>query len=434
MGGISIIRLSGSLALKIATKITHKDSLTPRYATLTPIYTQKEQFIDEAIVIYFKSPFSFTGEDIVEFQCHGGLVVADMILDSCIYHGARLANPGEFTKRAVINGKMDLSKAEAIAGLIESKSVDAALILSKQLKGQLQEFVETLRDSLVEVLAFVEVNIDYAEEDLPQDLQDQIMEKLLENQNLLQKSVDASESRQGLLNGFRVSIIGKPNVGKSSLLNSLLSYNRAIISEIAGTTRDTIEESIKIGTHLIKIVDTAGIRDANDEIEKIGIERSIEAIEESEIVIALFDGSDRLGEDDEKIISLINRYRDQKEIIVAINKVDLEQNIQKSKLDIFDPILISCKGETRVITQRLKAFLDTQSLEDDMMLISKRQIDATKRALKAIKEAKEVLLSGELELFAYNINESIESISSITKSFERDEILDKMFSNFCLGK
>ncbi len=420
--------------MEIATKITHRKRLTPRYATLTPIYTQKDQFIDEAIVIYFKAPFSFTGEDIVEFQCHGGLVVADIILDACKAHGARLANSGEFTKRAVINGKMDLSKAEAVAGLIESKSVDAALILSKQLKGDLQEFVDTLRDSLVEVLAFVEVNIDYAEEDLPQNLQDQILEKLLENQKILQKTVDASESRQGLLNGFRVSIIGKPNVGKSSLLNSLLSYNRAIISDIAGTTRDTIEESIKIGTHLIKIVDTAGIRDANDEIERIGIERSIEAIEESEIVIALFDGSDYFSEDDEKILELLNEYRDQKEILVAINKTDLVQNIQKNRLDNFNPILISCKGETKVITDRLKAFLDTQSLEDEMMLISKRQIDATRGALEAIKEARGVLISGELELFAYNINESIEFISSITKSFERDEILDKMFSNFCLGK
>ncbi len=362
------------------------------------------------------------------------MVVADAILDACLSHGASLATPGEFTKRAVINGKMDLSKAEAVAGLIESKSIDAALILSKQLKGDLQEFVDTLRDSLVEILAFVEVNIDYAEEDLPQDLQDQILEKLLQNQSLLQKSVDASQSRQGLLNGFRVSIIGKPNVGKSSLLNSLLSYNRAIISDIAGTTRDTIEESIKIGTHIIKIVDTAGIRDANDEIERIGIERSIEAIEDSEIVIALFDGSDAFSEDDEKILNLIKEYRDQKEIIVAINKADLKQSFQKNRVDDFDPISISCKGETRVIMQKLKEFLDTQTLEDEMMLISKRQIDATKQALEAIKEARGVLSSGELELFAYNINESIESISSITKSFERDEILDKMFSNFCLGK
>ncbi len=362
------------------------------------------------------------------------MIVADAILDACIFHGAFLATPGEFTKRAVINGKMDLSKAEAVAALIESKSIDGALILSKQLKGDLQEFVNTLRDSLVEILAFVEVNIDYAEEDLPQDLQDQILEKLLENQNLLQKSVDVSESRQGLLNGFRVSIIGKPNVGKSSLLNSLLSYNRAIISDIAGTTRDTIEESIKIGTHLIKIVDTAGIRDANDEIEIIGIERSISAIEESDIVIALFDGSDNFSEDDEKILDLLKKYKDQKKIIVAINKIDLDQNIQKSRLDNFDPILISCKSDTRVITKKIKDFLDTQSLEDEMMLISKRQIDVTKRALEAIKEAREVLIFGELELFAYNINESIEYISSITKSFERDEILDKMFSNFCLGK
>jgi len=355
-----------------------------------------------------------------------------MILTAVQACGARLATPGEFSKRAVLNGRMDLSKAEATAKLIETKSIDAALILAKQLKGDLALFVNQLRDSLVEILAFVEVNIDYAEEDLPLDLLVQIEEKLKENAQLLDKSVHASQSREGLLNGFKVSIIGKPNVGKSSLLNALLSYNRAIISDIAGTTRDTIEEDIKIGTHLVKIVDTAGIRNAQEHIEKIGIERSIEAIEESEIVIALFDGSAVIDEDDYKIIDLIAHYHDSKEIIVAVNKKDLPQKFDTSKLQ--DPLHISSKEETTVITDRLKRYLDSQSLEDDLILISKRQVQATKNALSAINEARELLNFGELELFAFHINEAIESISSITKSFQRDEILDKMFSSFCLGK
>ena len=401
-------------------------------ATLSKLFNQKNQLLDEAILIYFQNPHSFTGEDTVEFQCHGGLVVADMILSAILDAGARLAHPGEFSKRAVLNGRMDLTKAEATAKLIETKSIDAALILTKQLRGDLTEFVDSLRDSLVEILAFVEVNIDYAEEDLPQDLLDQIEEKLSLNATLLEKSVQASQSREGLLNGFKVSIIGKPNVGKSSLLNALLSYNRAIISDIAGTTRDTIEEEIKIGTHLVKIVDTAGIREAKEMIEKIGIERSIEAIEESEIVIALFDGSQPKDEDDQKIIELIELYAEKKEIIVAINKKDLPQKFDTGCVN--NPLYISSKEDTTLITKKLKTYLDSQTLEDDIILISKRQVLATQQALKAILEAKELLSFGELELFAFHINEAIESISSITKSFQRDEILDKMFSSFCLGK
>ncbi len=412
--------------------LTQKKELIPRVATLSKLLNAKQDFLDEAIVLYFKAPHSFTGEDVVEFQCHGGIVVADMVLSAILEVGARLATPGEFSKRAVINGRMDLSKAEATAKLIESKSVDAARILTKQLRGDLEAFVYTLRDSLVEILAFIEVNIDYAEEDLPLDLLNQIEDKLSQNAALLEKSVHASKSREGLLNGFKVSIIGKPNVGKSSLLNALLSYNRAIISDIAGTTRDTIEEEIKIGTHLIKIVDTAGIRDAHESIEKIGIARSIEAIEASEIVIALFDGSQEADKDDEKIIELIQEYEADKEIIIAVNKKDLPQRFDLNLLN--EPLAISSKEDTSLITQRLKSYLDTQSFEDDIILISKRQINATVQAYDAIEEARQLLQDGELELFAFHINEAIAYISSITKSFERDEILDKMFSSFCLGK
>jgi tRNA modification GTPase len=424
--------VSGKDAYKIALTLTQKRELTPRVATLSKLTNEKDELLDEAIVIYFQAPHSFTGEDVVEFQCHGGIVVAEMILSAILEAGARLATPGEFSKRAVINGRMDLSKAEATAKLIESKSVDAARILTKQLRGDLESFVYTLRDSLVEILAFIEVNIDYAEEDLPLDLLNQIEDKLRHNAVLLEKSVHASKSREGLLNGFKVSIIGKPNVGKSSLLNALLSYNRAIISDIAGTTRDTIEEEIKIGTHLIKIVDTAGIREAHESIEKIGIERSIEAIEASEIVIALFDGSQAADKDDQKIIELIKRYEEDKEIITAINKKDLPQHFDAKLLH--NPLAISSKEDTSLITQRLKRYLDTQSFEDDIILISKRQINATIQAYDAIEEARQRLQAGELELFAFHINEAIAHISSITKSFERDEILDKMFSSFCLGK
>ncbi len=362
------------------------------------------------------------------------MISSSLVIDACIEQGARLADAGEFTKRAVINGRIDLTRAEAAAKLIESKSVDAAKILSRQLNGELQEFVDSLRDKLVEILAFVEVNIDYAEEDLPQDLQNQIKDKLIDIETLLKDTYTGSKSREGLIDGYKISIIGKPNVGKSSLLNALLRYDRAIISEIAGTTRDTIEESLKIGTHLVKFVDTAGIRQANDTVEKIGIERSIEAIKDSDIVIAMFDASEELNSDDKKILELIQMYCDSKEIVVAINKNDLEERIDTNELNRYNPIKFSSKKSVEMIVEKLETMLDNKTSSDDMILISKRQLSHVKDALEYISNSYEHLEDGELELFAYNINEAIYNISSITTLFERDEILDKMFGSFCLGK
>jgi tRNA modification GTPase len=235
--------------------------------------------IDEAIVIYFQAPRSFTGEEVVEFQCHGGYVVAESLLRAVLAEGARLAQPGEFSKRAFLNGRFDLTQAEATAALIEAKSDDAARILARQMKGELRGYIEGIRDALLEILAYSEVVIDYAEEDLPQDVVEQIEVNSRRLNILSHVPSNQAEDVQGLMQGFRVAIIGKPNVGKSSLLNALLDYERAIVSDIAGTTRDTIEEQVRIGTHLIRLVDTAGIRNAHDEIERIGIERSIAAIE-----------------------------------------------------------------------------------------------------------------------------------------------------------
>ncbi len=435
IGSISIVRVSGEKALPIARKLAKKENFKERHASLCTLYDSNGEIIDEAIVLYFKSPKSFTGEDIVEFQSHGGVVVADLILNEVIKLGARLANPGEFSKRAFLNGKIDLTKAEAIAKLIETKSVDAAKILSKQIKGELKEYMDSLRDSLVEILAYVEVNIDYAEEDLPQDLQEQIEKKLEEIIKKLRKTLQISRQREGLLEGFKVSIVGKPNVGKSSLLNSLLNYNRAIISDIAGTTRDTIEEEIRIGTHLIKIVDTAGIRgETSDTIEKIGIKRSIEAVKESDIVLAVFDNSKPFDKDDEEILNILKRYGNGKKIIVILNKIDLPARFDASKIEEFPFVKISCKKDTSVVIEKLKEYLDEQTLQNDIILVSKRQIEAVNKALNEMEASKERLNEGELELFAYHINDAISYISSVTRPFERDEILDKMFGSFCLGK
>jgi len=433
-GSIAIVRVSGKKSSEIAKKLSKRELFKPRYATLSNLYDKNDELIDRAIIIYFKSPNSFTGEDIVEFQCHGGIIVAKRILDVVLHYGARMAEPGEFSKRAFLNKKLDLTEAEAIAKLIEAKSEDAAKILAKQLKGELKEYIEDIREALIRILAYTEVNIDYAEEDLPQNLMDSIKNQLLDIKKKLSNTVDSSKRRAGLIEGFKVSIIGKPNTGKSSLLNKLLSYERAIVSEIAGTTRDTIEENVKIGTHLVRMVDTAGIREAKDVIEKIGIERSIKSIQTSDIVITMFDGSSELSSEDEKIIELLKKYRDKKDFIVVLNKADLPQKFDESDLKEFKPIKISTKKDISLLIERLEDILNSYSSTTDILLISKRQIDAVEDALKSIEESITPLEMGELEIFAYHINDAIRAIASITRPMESTELLDKMFGEFCLGK
>jgi len=431
IGSIAIIRLSGDRAVEIANRLTKRDSLTPRYATLSNIYNTQDELIDESIVIYFKAPHSFTAEDVVEIQCHGGFIVAQSILKAALDLGARIAQAGEFSKRAFFNGRIDLSEAEAIAQLIEAKSEDAAKILAAQMKGSLKNYIEKIRDEIIHILAYSEVTIDYAEEDLPQNIVTQIEEKLGELKQSLQSTLLASKAREGLMQGFRVAIVGKPNVGKSSLLNALLNYNRAIVSDIAGTTRDTIEEQVKIGTHLIRIVDTAGIRQADDEIEKIGIERSLEAIENADIVIALFDASREFDEEDAQILSLIEQHAEQKKIFYIKNKIDLEQRF---KSDIAFDLMLNSKESVDSLVHMLKEYMDTTNVSDEIMLISQRQIQAVEETLKNIEEAYYPLQDQELEIFSFHLNEAVKEMASITRPFENDEMLDKMFGSFCLGK
>ena len=431
IGSISIVRISGANALAIASKISKKTTFQPRLATLSYLYDTNNEIIDEALVLYFKAPFSFTGEDVVEFQCHGGVAIANMIVDEVLKSGARLANPGEFSKRAFFNNKIDLSKAEAISKIIEARSADAVKLLARQLKGELTNFVNEIREDLLFMLAYTEVSIDYAEEDLPADIYEQIENKLQKITLKLSNTLEASRRREGMIEGFKVAIIGKPNVGKSSLLNKLLNYDRAIISDIAGTTRDTIEESVRIGTHIIKIVDTAGIRNASDVIEKIGIEKSIETLNEADIVIALFDNSKICDDEDKKILELINENSD-KEIIKVLNKSDLDNLFDKSILNNF--IELSTKEDINPLIKRVEQILDSNTFGDEMTLISKRQVSSVENTLYNINLSKEPLSSGELEFFAHFITEALENISSITRPYENDEMLDVMFGEFCLGK
>ncbi|MDA3049058.1 tRNA uridine-5-carboxymethylaminomethyl(34) synthesis GTPase MnmE [Campylobacter sp. JMF_02 ED1] len=430
VGGISIVRISGAGALQIAREISYKNDFAPRHATLANLYGADGVKFGEAIFIYFKAPHSFTGEDVVEIQTHGGLISSSMALDSVVSLGARIAEPGEFSKRAFLNGKMDLSKAEAISDLILSRSESAAKILSRNLHGELEGFVNDLRAKLVKTLAFAEVCIDYAEEDLPRDVLENSLKMLNENIENLEKITQISKSRKGLIEGFKVAIVGKPNVGKSSILNALLNYERAIVSDEAGTTRDRIEESLKIGTHLIRIIDTAGIRHGESKTENIGISYSIKAIDEADIILAVFDSSANFSDEDEKIVQILEQKSDKK-IFYILNKSDLAQNFAYNFAQ--KPLKISAKNGVDEILKELEIYLNSQNF-DGLMLSNTRQINACQNALNALKSAREKLNEAELEIFAYEMNRAIEQISSISRPFERDEILDEMFGNFCLGK
>ncbi|AKT90956.1 5-carboxymethylaminomethyluridine-tRNA synthase MnmEG, GTPase component [Campylobacter ureolyticus RIGS 9880] len=431
VGAVSIIRVSGKEALDISLKLLKTNKLTPRYATLLKIYSLDNELIDRGIIIYFKSPKSFTGEDIVEFQTHGGFLISNLIIDELLKAGARLAKPGEFSKRAFLNDKMDLAKASSIQSLITARSKDALKILTYQMQGSLSKFVESLRGELVKTLAYTEVCIDYAEEDLPTDILEKINILLSKNYKKLDEIVTISKQRKGLIEGFKVAIIGKPNVGKSSILNALLSYDRAIISNEAGTTRDSIEESLMLGSHLVRIIDTAGIREGVSSIEKIGIKTAIKKANEADIVLAVFDSSAKFDEEDRAILEIcIGLEKNDKKIFYILNKSDL---IQKFDKKLNKPLQISAKEGIGLVTDELKNYLDTKNY-DGIMLTATYQINAVNSAKEAILRAKNLLNENELELFAYEINSAISEISSITRPFERTEILDEMFSSFCLGK
>lgn len=431
VGAVSIIRVSGKEALDISLKLLKTNKLTPRYATLLKIYSLDNELIDRGIIIYFKSPKSFTGEDIVEFQTHGGFLISNLIIDELLKAGARLAQPGEFSKRAFLNDKMDLAKASSIQSLITARSKDALKILTYQMQGLLSKFVESLRGELVKTLAYTEVCIDYAEEDLPTDILEKINTLLSKNYKKLDEIVTISKQRKGLIEGFKVAIIGKPNVGKSSILNALLSYDRAIISNEAGTTRDSIEESLMLGSHLVRIIDTAGIREGVSSIEKIGIKTAIKKANEADIILAVFDSSAKFDDEDRVILEIcMGLEKNDKKIFYILNKSDL---IQKFDKKLNKPLQISAKEGIGLVTDELKNYLDTKNY-DGIMLTATYQINAVNSAKEAILRAKNLLNENELELFAYEINSAISEISSITRPFERTEILDEMFSSFCLGK
>lgn len=427
-GAISIIRLSGEQALQIASgllsdKNSDKLKNNPRYAHFFKLFYENE-FVDEGIVIYFKAPFSFTGEDCVEFQIHGGFTNAQNILMILNKLGARFARAGEFSKRACMNNKMSLEKALLINELIAAKSENARKIISKNIDGAFKELIMNTQDELIKTLAYLETAIDYADDDLPLDILDNAKAKLLKNAKELENIAVRSEKKRGLIEGFNLAIIGKPNVGKSSLLNALLSFNRAIVSDIAGTTRDSIEEYLNYHGHFIKLVDTAGIRKSDDFIEELGIKRSYEAINKADIVLFLVDGSKECDDDELALLEYI-KNSDKKYFIVQ-NKSDLEQKNSLNAIKIS-----ALNNDIEELEINLKNYLNSQ-LDNELVLTNTDLISAFYKASENIYFAIDNF--SELEICAYYLNESLNQLAIFGKKTGSDELFDAMFSEFCLGK
>lgn len=433
-GAIAIVRLSGPDALRWALRITKRETLTPRCAHLSTLYNGSNEPIDQAIVIYFAAPKSYTGEALVEFQTHGGDAASSVLIDVLVALGARLAEPGEFSRRAILNGKMDAAQAEAAAALIAAKSTRAATLLARQLTGGLGDFVSSVRDRLIRLRAHAEVSIDYAEEDLPEDLKSQMLEQLTMLKLELENTLQSSRRRQGMLCGFRAAIIGKPNAGKSSLLNALLNYDRAIVSDQAGTTRDTIEEEVRIGEHLIRLIDTAGLRHSEDAIEQIGIAYSRRAASGADLVIALFDASQPMSSEDRAVLALLEELRADQSVLIALNKCDLPMRIESEAFRAFERVEISAKQDVSALIAKLQSLLQAQCAGEETLLVSMRQIQIVEACQAQIAQAQTHLLTGDLELFGYHCAESIGLIGTLTRPFEYGELLDVMFGEFCLGK
>ncbi|WP_267523271.1 tRNA uridine-5-carboxymethylaminomethyl(34) synthesis GTPase MnmE [Campylobacter sp. MG1] len=427
-GAINIIRLSGDEALDIAKQLlsaknANKLELNPRYAHFCKLYYENS-FIDEGLIIYFKAPFSFTGEDCVEFQIHGGFTNAQNLLMILNKLGARFARAGEFSKRACLNNKMSLEKALLINELIAAKSESARKIISKNIDGAFKELIIKTQDEIIKTLAYLETAIDYADDDLPADIFDNALQRLRENAKELESIALRSQKKRGLIDGFNLAIVGKPNVGKSSLLNALLSFNRAIVSDIAGTTRDSIEEYLNYHGHFIKLVDTAGIRQSSDIIEEMGIKRSYEAIDKADIVLFIFDGSKKCSDEENQILEYIKNSG--KKYFIVINKIDLVQNN-----DIEGIKISALNGDIKNLETALKDYLNSY-IDNELVLTNTDLISAFLKASDNIFLAIDNFY--ELEICAFYLNESLKNLAIFGKQNTSDDLFDAMFSNFCLGK
>jgi tRNA modification GTPase len=434
-GGIGVVRLSGPTALSISQRIFSKEIKKPRRAyfgfVLDPETREK---IDTGIAIYFKSPHSYTGEDVVELQLHGGIKNLEYTLKLAIKKGARLAERGEFTKRAFLNGKLDLIEAQAVIELIEAKTEKAMKVASSRLFGEVSGKISKVKSRILSVISIVEGPIDF-----PFDVEPPSKEELREKMSDIRREVElllsTYKSGKRIENGVKVSIVGKPNVGKSTLLNALLNFDRAIVSEVPGTTRDTVEETIDFFGVPVRLVDTAGMRETSDKIEKIGKERTVKAIENSDMVLFLFDASDEISDEDK----MLEKLTEGKERIIVLNKTDLPSRTTKDMLkEIFrneEIVQISAlKKEGIDLLEQVILRRIAPVHEESVLITTEREKQSLEDAAKHLDKAISLNGKGMDELISEELKEAAISMGLLTGEEAPNEILNTIFSRFCIGK
>lgn len=437
VGAISIIRVSGDEAIDIVNKIfdkdlTKKESHTINYGHI--VYNG--EIIDEVMVSIMKSPKTFTKEDIVEINSHGGVAVTNKVLEILLLEGARLAEPGEFTKRAFLNGRIDLVEAESIMDLIESKTETSRKLAISGMEGKVSKLVKNIIDNLVKVNANIEVNIDYPEyEDIEIVTKEKIEEMSKYINKELTKLLNESENGKLIKDGINTLILGRPNVGKSSILNKLIEEDKAIVTSVAGTTRDIVEGQIRVNGILLNIIDTAGVRETEDIVEKIGVEKSLSLINDADLVILVFNNNEKLTDEDKKLLE----YTKEKKRIIVINKIDLENNLDISNLKNERIVKVSALKDSGI--ENLKNEINDMfnleeiNLGDFTYLSNSRQISLVKKAVEISKNLEDALNNDvPIDLLEIDIKEICEILGEIIGESYDDKLIDTLFSNFCLGK
>jgi len=426
-GAVSIIRISGDEAILIASELINKDLSKKEGYTITFGTVQEENdVVDEVLVSIFRAPKSYTGEDVVEIGCHGGLFITRKILSLCLGKGARLARRGEFTERAFLNGKMDLSQAEGVNDLINATDEVNAKSAMHSLKGSVSKILKPLEEDLTQIISNIEVNIDYPEyDDVHQLTENEILPKAKTWLKDIQKLIDEAKKAVNIREGIDTVILGRPNVGKSSLLNALLEEDKAIVTDIAGTTRDIVEGTVRLDGITLNLIDTAGIHESNDIVEKIGIDKSLQALEKAELVIVVIDGSEALTDEDHKLLEMTKN----KNRIVVYNKND--------KAIQHDGISISAiNGDVEALTNAMKEKYEKELyLASSDTLNNERQIGLAIQAEQSMKNAIRTLEDGmELDLVTIDLENAWTSLKEITGKVGKEDLLDEIFSRFCLGK
>ena len=440
-GGIGVIRVSGEDSFTIVDKIfksvSGKKIMDIKgYTALFGHIYNNEEVLDEAVVLKYVAPKSFTGENVVEISCHGGMYITKEVLNAVIMSGASLAEPGEFTKRAYLNGKMDLTEAESVMDIISAKSKSAARAALFVKDGALFKKSQQVKQLLLDKAAHLSAWADYPEEDIPEVTEDSIMEAIEESISILEKLLSTYDMGQVVKEGIDTVIVGRPNAGKSTLMNLLVGREKSIVTNIAGTTRDVVEDTVLVGNVMLKLSDTAGIRDTDNEIEKIGVQKTFDKINGAGLVIALFDNNEELNSED---IDLINKIKDMP-CIALINKIDLEDKVDKKYItnNIENVVYISAKQQDNIdeLKNMIEKIAGTEDFDPSAGIVAnERQRNAIRNAVNSLYEAKESLAMGmTMDAITVSLQETIDYLLELTGEKAGEEIVDSVFHNFCVGK